>query len=78
MSLILAHFESSSPSYGPFFPHSPRGVGGGVDPFLPESPPPPSHDWAAVPHDHVYMPPTLQGVESKRWASIVRAFMENS
>ena len=35
-----------------------------------------THDWAAVPHDHVYVPPALQGVEFRKWAHIVRAFME--
>ena len=35
-----------------------------------------THDWAAVPHDHVFVPPAVQGVEFRKWARIVRAFME--
>ena len=35
-----------------------------------------THDWAAVPHDPVYVPPALQGVAFRKWARIVRAFME--
>ena len=34
-----------------------------------------THDWAAVPHDHVFVPLALQGVEFRKWAHIVRAFM---
>ena len=35
-----------------------------------------THDWAAVPHNHVFVPPAMQGVEFRKWARIVRAFME--
>ena len=36
------------------------------------------HPQVGRPHDHVYVPPALQGVEFRRWASIVRAFMVDS